>query len=174
VVQFVRVYTPYTLKVTPLSHHEPRGAPAEAASSSLMVKTLHIVDRAVKRGRKKFGMSDWHPGPLAITRAWPHRRSLTTGALPGRPQAGRLGLRDHPAVLPRARRTQRMRLPARSGRDGAGAPLPLLQPDPPGLQALRTQTVDTYRRPRHRRDSVVGGQERRSRSGTARPARSSS
>ena len=37
VIQFVRVYTPYTLKVTPLSHHEPRREHgwAGARSSSL-------------------------------------------------------------------------------------------------------------------------------------------
>jgi hypothetical protein len=45
VVQFVRVYTPYTLKVTPLSHHEQRRRPARVPRALVALLLSSIRNR---------------------------------------------------------------------------------------------------------------------------------
>jgi hypothetical protein len=46
VIQFVRVYTPYTLKSPPYSHHEPRGATAQVGEQDHILNLVCISSKS--------------------------------------------------------------------------------------------------------------------------------
>jgi hypothetical protein len=68
VTQFVRVYTPYTLKVTPLSHHEPRRGRAEPPQLSRAASTHSAPPAARPPMHDSSTRTGVHPGLRSFAR----------------------------------------------------------------------------------------------------------